>query len=147
MCLILDASLFHQFNNRKNADMKLIRKWHKDKKNKFVYSKTTNLMRELNNCSEMVKYFNDLSLSGKIIYINKNKVQKKEDALRNEKDPSKKLKSNDAHIIALALVSKVKLLVTADQSLHKDFKSNIKKGKIYQYKEQYRLLKPCTLKL
>ena len=145
MCLILDASLFNKFNNPKNADMELVRNWHKKKKNKFVYSKTTNLMVELKKYNDMVKYFNELSLSGSIKYINKDEVQIVEDTLRNEKDPSKKLKSNDAHIIALALVSKVKLLVAADKPLHKDFKSYVKKGKIYQYKKQRSLLKPCTL--
>jgi len=48
-------------------------------------------------------------------------------------------KSNDLHIIALAILGNVKVLVSKDRALHSDFK-NIIGGRIYQYKDHARLL-------
>ena len=42
-----------------------------------------------------------------------------------------KLQSDDPHIIALAKVANVRLLVSDDKNLHKDFKAIIR-GSIYQ---------------
>jgi predicted nucleic acid-binding protein len=53
--------------------------------------------------------------------------------------------SNDTHVIALAIVSKARLICTADQALHVDFKNSRllakPRGKIYQTAAHKRLLK------
>ena len=53
--------------------------------------------------------------------------------------------SNDTHVIALALVSKARLLCSADHGLHADFKNpriiSNPRGRIYQTREHVDLLK------
>lgn len=62
-----------------------------------------------------------------------NEVEQAMDSLPN-------LQSDDPDIIALAQVSGVSLLVSADNNLHADFKT-IVKGKIYQTRAHKRLLR------
>jgi hypothetical protein len=54
------------------------------------------------------------------------------------------LRSNDSHVIALALVSKVRLLVSLDKPLHKDFTNpaliSKPRGKVYQKRSHAHLL-------
>lgn len=57
-----------------------------------------------------------------------------------------KLKSDDPHVIALALVSGARILCSHDEALHQDFK-NVDilrpKGKVYQCAAHAKLLKQC----
>lgn len=66
------------------------------------------------------------------------------DACQNDLISSKKLTSDDPHVIALARVSGARLLCSRDQALHTDFlsKSLIDKprGKVYQSKKHVDLL-------
>ena len=67
-------------------------------------------------------------------------VQEKADELEGQ------IKSNDEHIIALALVADVKVLVSykeGDQDLFKDFK-NLVRGKVYTKKQHKHLLTKDT---
>ena len=57
------------------------------------------------------------------------------------------LKSNDSHIIALAIVSRAKLLASNDEKLGEDFKEHISKGKVYKYAMHESLLKQNTCPL
>ena len=60
--------------------------------------------------------------------------------VEKEKAKLPRIKSDDEDIIALALVSKVKLLVTDEKDdLPADFKQ-IVKGKVYKRKQHHRLL-------
>ncbi len=138
MCLILDANIFSAFLDPKNDDMKPVRDW-LHKMGNIVYSPTETLEKELNKSLKMVNYFKFLSGSGQLTRIPKKKVEDTEISLKKEKE----LKSNDAHIIALALVSGAKLLVSGDEDLHTDFKK-IVKGKIYQNKNHKKLLTKNT---
>ena len=130
MCLILDASKYGDFINPNNADMLLVKKW-VEKKGKIVYSPTQKFESELT--GEIRTQFEYYTEAGKIKRIDKKLVEDQQNNLP-------KLKSNDPHIIALAKVAEVRLLVTGDKNLSKDFKSIIRQGKVYQNKKHTRLL-------
>ena len=141
MCLILDANKFGDFLDKKNVDMQPVRDWHNRGNNSFVHSLTKRLKRELKKSTRMERNFLQWISSGKVRIVDEREVEEEETKLKN--DPSKVLKSNDEHIIALALVSGTKLLVSEDKKLHKDFKS-IVKGNVYQNKKHKRLLRQDT---
>ncbi len=121
MCLILDA-------NKK--DMRPVRKWIKEKGGKIAYSTSKKFKKEMN---EYIEQFAPYRVANILKKHNKYEVQ----ALQNNLSG---LKSNDPHIIALALVGNIRLLVSGDRKLHKDFKERIRNGKIYQNKNHSHLL-------
>ncbi len=124
MCLILDANFYGDFLNPKNADMAPVKEW-LSRRGKLVYSPTDKLKRELTkNMKEQFKVYGE---AGRLKIIDKNKVMETERTLP-------KLKSNDGHIIALAIASGTKLLASKDKPLQKDF-INIVKGKVYENKK------------
>ena len=51
------------------------------------------------------------------------------------------LKSDDPHVVALAIAGSVSVLVSKDQDLHQDFKKLVG-GKVYQNATHRRLLTP-----
>lgn len=136
MCLILDANKYSDFLNPNNQDMKPVRDWVENLRGKIAYAPTQKMESELNEHKKMRKKFDDFRQAGRIKLFSKDKVQSAMKNLQN-------LKSDDPHIIALAQVSGVKLLVSGDTNLHKDFSNRnlIKKGSIYQTKEHKHLLK------
>ena len=80
------------------------------------------------------------SRAGKIKFFDKKRV---EDRQRKLSGKLPRLKSDDPHIIALAIVAKVKLLVSGDKDLHDDFKNHPSiKGKVYQNQKHKKLLTP-----
>ena len=110
--------------------MQPVKKW-VENEGKIVYSPTQEFKNEL--IGESKGMIVEYRAQGKI-----NMIDKK--AVKNMQNNLPKLKSNDSHIIALALVAKVRLLVTGDKDLHEDFKNIIPKGKIYQNKKHKHLL-------
>lgn len=62
---------------------------------------------------------------------------------------SKKLRSNDAHVIVLALVSGARILFSKDQDLHADFKDisilNNPQGRVYQDKSHEHILREAQM--
>lgn len=130
MCLILDANKYGDFLNPNNADMQPVRKWI-DKHGKIAYSPTSKFEDEL---SKMMRaQFAQYREVGKMKF-----VKRKEVVDRQRNLPS--IKSNDSHILALAIEAKVRILVSSDQALHKDFRKIIKGGSIYQNRSHERLL-------
>ena len=100
MCLILDVNMLGLFLNPKNQDMKPVRTW-MDKTGKIAYSPTEKMKNEFEhyiNKSLFVAYREQ----GKMKFINKNLVEQE-----IQKLPA--LRSDDPHIIALALVAKVQV--------------------------------------
>ena len=121
MCLILDTNKYGDFLNHK-PDMEPVRKW-VEGKGRIAYSPTKKFEEELNRAPNMKMKFIEYRQANRIKDIPKEKVEKMEKTLSN-------LKSDDPHIIALALVANVKLLVSADKNLQKDFMSIIG-GRVY----------------
>ncbi len=136
MCLILDADRFSQFLDPGNRDMKPVREWIRKQNGKIVYAPTQKIQKELKWHKPMNKRFSEYRQAGRIKIFDKEKVNKEEAKLTG-------LLSNDKHIIALAIVSGVKLLVGGDQNLQADFK-RIVRGKIYKNRSHKRLLRRDT---
>ena len=136
MCLILDTNKYGDFINE-HEDMKPVRNWINNKRGKIAYSPTEKFERRIKKVPAMKELFGQYRKSQKLKQIDKDEVN------RAKKNILGKLKSDDSHIIALAIVAKVKLLVSGDKALIEDF-DKIIKGKTYQYKKHKRLLTPNT---
>ena len=136
MCLILDADRFSQFLDPGNRDMKPVRDWINKQNGKIVYAPTEKMQDELNSYQSMKRRFNEYRKAGRLKLIDKEKVKEEENEVRD-------LLSNDKHIIALAMVSGVKLLISGDKKLQEDFKK-IVRGKIYKNKSHKHLLRQDT---
>ncbi len=135
MCIILDANCFHKLLDPENQDMLPVRKWLDNKNGKIVFSPTKKFEEEWMK-GKMEKQLKTWRSKGKIKLADKTKVDKKSNELQ------RKIKSNDPHIIALAMVAGVKVLISEDQNLHEDFKNkSLVGGSIYQNKDHEHLLR------
>lgn len=143
MCLIIDSNRFHVFfNERPDADTTPIYRWLKTKNGKLVYTNFGKFSKEIKKSKNVQQTLNEYYRAGKAKLILKDAIEKEMRVLQG-----KSLKSNDVHIIALALASNTTLLYTSDGKLQKDFKDprlGIKKGRIYKNKKHEDLLKPDT---
>ena len=92
--------------------------------------------KEINQSNKVRIFFRDMAQDGKVKLFPKEDVQ----AELNKINQQYTLKSNDEDIIALAKISRAKLLCSSDHDLHEDFKK-IVKGRIYQTKDHSHLLK------
>ena len=141
MCIILDTNTFHRFRDPDDVDMEPVRKWLDRRYGKIAYSTTDRLENEWN-LGGMKHTRDQLMRAGKLKLVPQDEHREKENELKG------KTKSDDEHIIALALVAKVKILVSyreGDQALFDDFKSrHLVGGKVYTRKTHARLLTKDT---
>ena len=159
MCIILDANSFGKFNNKCDEDMKPVRKWVYGKYGKIVYSDTDRFRNEWKGSGEQLarellqnqdarhssstkigwqEAVGQLRRRDKFKLIPAADMQAKADAL----EQTGELRSNDWHIIALAIIANLKVLVSNDRRLHEDFKDrNLVGGRVYQTKSHSRLLR------
>ena len=138
MCIILDVNRIGKFKNPADEDMGPVRYWLQSKNGKIVCSDTEQFKREWD-AGGGHRLRRDLQRRGKLNLISPQKVLEKEDELKGQ------IKSNDPHIIALAMVADVKVLVSEDKTLHKDFKNpRLVGGRVYQTKSHSRLLRKDT---
>ena len=137
MCIILDTNTFHRFNNPDDMDMEPVRKWLHGKHGKIAYSTTAKLKNEWD-AGGMRHRRDELMRAGKLKLVPPDEHQEKENELKG------KTESDDEHIIALALVAKVKILVSyraGDRALFNDFKDrHLVNGSVYTRKTHARLL-------
>ena len=174
MCLILDANSLTKFKNR-DEDMEPVWYWLRRKNGKIVYSDTEKfrsewehrsgieLMRGLLeedglNPSSLIsigwdQLMRQLQRRDKLRLVSAQDVQEKVDELER----AGILRSDDPHIIALAMIANVKVLVVErtyddprrpegqgrDSNLQEDFKTLLG-GKVYQTKSHSRLLRNDT---
>ena len=138
MCAILDANMFGKYVDPNNKDMKPVKRWIEKGGGKFAYSPTDKLKKELNKSRDITRLF-ALYRDNQVTYFDKDEVEAAEKKLKG-------LASNDSHIIALAQVANVKLLISCDKDLRRDFKDNrfIKHGKLYSYQARKSLLRRNT---
>ena len=131
MCIIVDANTFHKFKDPNNEDMEPVWTWLEKRGGKIAYSDTEKLEEEWDN-GGMQKLGNRLRQTGKLKVVSPEDVQEKADELKG------KIKSDDEHIIALALIAGVKVLVSyreGDRDLFDDFKDkNLVGGSVYTRK-------------
>ena len=147
MCIILDTDAFSKFKNRDDQDMRPVRNWLDNKNGKIVYSNTDKLKKEWEKAG-MKKWMSQQYRANKLKLVDRQEVQKKENELKG------KIASNDMPNIALAMVAKVKVLVsgrdarvdkTGDKDFHKDFKNpELVGGKVYQQAKHSHLLTKNT---
>lgn len=76
------------------------------------------LQEELERIGDFKKWAKDALNAGKIKNIDEEKVKRKMEQIQK-----KSIRSNDPHILALALASGARLLYSDDKKLHKDFKN------------------------
>ena len=128
MCIVLDASKFGKFQKRVDENMKPVRDWVLYGNGKIAYSPTKELKREWDKGAP--RLWKRLQRSAKLKLVSKKRVQITQDELEG------KILSNDAHIIALAIVAEVKLLVSHDNDLCCDFSNpDLVGGEVYQTKD------------
>ena len=150
MCAILDTNTFGRFKNQKNQDknkdLDPVREWLRNKNGKIVYSNTEKYKNEWKS-GGMENWAKERSRAGQFKLVSDG-VEEKEKELKG------KLRSDDEHIIALAIIAKVKLLISysdyprperGDSALFDDFRDpNLVNGSVYTKKEHKHLLTKDT---
>jgi hypothetical protein len=136
MCIILDTNTFGKFKNPTDEDMEPVWKWLDSKNGKIVYSNTKKFEDEWERGG--MNHLRDQMMRAGHLKLVSEGVEEKADELKG------KITSDDEHIIALALVAKVKVLVSDDIKLIRDFKDHITQGKVYRTKKHTHLLKKDT---
>ena len=131
MCMILDNNKWGDFL-KQTEDMIPIHNWLKQKNGKLVYSNHQGF-KELS--TKYQKSLKEHMRAGTAKLVFSTKVEKEIEKLKKVH----KLKSNDSHILGLAVASNTIVLCTGDKKLHKDFKDIIG-GNIYQTEEHKNLL-------
>lgn len=130
MCAIVDANVAHQVfgENRPPAGQRFF-EWLSGPRGQLVVG--GRLLEELSGNVRLLQWLKSASLYGRARYVIDGDVNDRAETLRRNDICT----SNDAHVIALALVSGARLLYTNDQALIDDFKNRDiiagPRGKIY----------------
>ena len=143
MCVIIDVTMYHHYLEKENKQMKPLRNWIENGSGRIAYSSYEKFDRELKGKSKgnsrMHTQMTAYRKSGLVKVIDKKNVASKVKELEN-----KELKSDDVHILAIALAGNIRLLTTKDGDLQQDFRKFIGKGrlrgKVYQYSNHTHLL-------
>lgn len=136
MCAILDANTFHKFKDPSDEDMKPVWKWLESKNGKIVYANTEKFEQEWYR-GGMDPIRDQLMRSGQLKLVSQD-IQEKESELNDT------IRSDDPHIIALAVIGEVKVLISEDRKLIQDFKEYVSQGKVYKTKGHKHLLTKDT---
>ena len=140
MCIVVDANMFGAFKDPANENMESVWNWLRKKNGKIAYSNTKKFEEEWER-GGMTSLIKLLRQSGQLKEIPPQEVEAKE----NELNRIDTIRSDDPHIIALAIIANVKVLVSNDRRLHEDFKNrNLIGGSVYQTKSHSRLLRKDT---
>lgn len=145
MCIIVDANrLGVLLSRRTNEDVKPIHDWLDDRQGMIIYSTGGEFENDVSEGAR--RALAELVKSGKARFINRRRLESKVKLLTAYAN----YRSNDPHVLALAIVSGARLLYTADQALRDDFKKGkwmngefiIQKprGKLYSSKNNSNLL-------
>lgn len=140
MCVILDTNTFGKFKNPTDEDMKPVWQWLDNKNGKIVYANTKKFEDEWER-GGMNHLRDQMMRAGQLKLVSEG-VQEKADELEG------RIASNDAHIIALALIARVKVLVSyreGDGDLFTDFKNRqLVGGRVYTRKSHEHMLTKDT---
>lgn len=143
--MIVDANrLGVLLSRRSNEDVKPIHDWLNDGRGVIIYSTDGEFERDVSEKARLA--LAELARSGKARLVGRRRLQSEVKLLKAEAN----YRSNDPHVLALAIVSGARLLYTADQALRDDFKKGkwmngkfiIQKprGKLYSSKDNSDLL-------
>ena len=139
MCMIIDTNRINDFlNHPSQEDIKPIHDWLK-RKGRIVYSTGDQFSTELKDKAR--RRLEDYARIGRSSFVSDDRVVVEAEKLRSS---GLSFKSNDHHVLALARISKARLLYSSDEGLHEDFKNTeiipSPKGHIYQDKKHRKLL-------
>lgn len=141
MCVIVDANLAASvFANPRLADFAPLLDWlfDPDKDGRLIYG--GHLETELERVGDARRAVKSLWQSGRAHQIKDSRVS----TVIAQLSAGRLCRSNDHHVVALALVSGARVLCTRDRALHEDFtnKDIVKqpRGKIYQGRDHAHLL-------
>jgi hypothetical protein len=140
MCVIVDADIASILcSNPPHADLTRLIYWIECEDGKIVYS--GKLKGELFKIANAKRRLLGWWRAGKALENNDPRIGQEQERLRQEDV----CESNDYHILALALVTRVRLLCSHDKKLHADFTNpqviNNPRGHIYQNRSHDRLLR------
>lgn len=140
MCVIVDTNTLGRLKDLDDEDMEPVRDWLNSKNGKIVYTNTGKFKTEWKKAG-MERWSRERFRANQFRLVTEG-VQEKEDEIRD------RIKSDDEHIIALALVAKVKILVSysnpyrglkGDMDLFDDFRdNNLVGGRVYTRKSHAR---------
>ena len=140
MCVILDANTFGKFRNPNDEDMASVWRWLNNRNGKIVYSNTKKFEDEWER-GGMSHLRDQMMRAGQLKLVSEG-VEEKADELKGE------IMSNDEHIIALALIARIKVLISyreGDRDLFDDFgDKNLVGGKVYTRKAHTHMLTKDT---
>jgi hypothetical protein len=137
MCVIIDNDTYHRvLTNTPDAEYVPMHDWLFSGKGKLIYG--GKLAKELCGHGDVVKILITLRQTGRAILIDEKKIEAVILKLPNC------CRSNDKHVLGLAIAGGSRLLCTHDDLLKKDFTdSNIimkPRGKIYLHSKQIDLI-------
>lgn len=144
MCAIIDACVASRVLVADNdADYGLIKEYLFSEKLQIVYG--GKLLREYEILTSVLAVIRVLDQAGAAKSVLDTDIDEADDMLKSQGT----CRSNDTHIIALASCTGARLLCSADQLLHQDFKNsrllNNPRGKVYQSLSHRNLLRRiCT---
>ena len=135
MCIILDANMLSRFKKRADEDIKPVWDWVYNRNGKIAYS-TTEKFKEEWTRGGGDNVLKELQTIKKLKPVSAQDVQEKQNELEGQ------IRSNDPHIIALAIVANVRVLVSEDRTLIDDFTNRdlVARGRVYQRAEHAHLL-------
>lgn len=139
MCVIVDANrLAVTFASSDDPSAICVRNWIEKGKGKIVYSNVGRLALELSRVTEARRFVLELQRRGQARLIDGALV-----ASAIQRLPPKGVRSNDRHILGLALASGARLLFSGDDNLVQDF-TNTKiirpRGKVFKDAKKHRHL-------
>lgn len=144
--IIVDAEAFHKFVDVNHKDSKPVHKCLKKQKLQLMYGDDTQSLNEIKRDRRMFRMIASFMKKGAACHVNSKEIKKSIDN-NNGMVNNIKLKSDDTHIISIALgEKKARLLFSVsggDKKLHEDFKNPkiIKpKGRVYQNCKHLNLL-------
>lgn len=117
MCMIIDTNRLGVFlSHQNNEDVKPIYSWLNSRGGKIIYSTEGEFEKEVKEPARRALV--ELVRSGKARFVSGKQLKPERERLIRDSD----YKSNDIHVLALALVSGARLLYTRDQALRDDFR-------------------------
>lgn len=138
MCIIVDANTCHKFANGQNNEAAPIIDWLKNRRGQLVYG--GKLRREVLKTSFRRVYL-QMKSAGWLHEEDDTTIDLEENRIEDECD----IKSDDAHVLALAIVSGARVLFTRDHALACDFKNRsllpAPRGRIYSGERNAAMLK------
>ena len=143
MCIIIDTNMVGDFVN-KRANTVPLKKWLDQGKGKLINPPSGTRLHKEYNKGRFKRALARYRKTGVAVPISASAEEVEN--LSAELKP--RLKSNDSHIIALAIVSGAKLLASNDKKLGEDFREHKDiRGKIYKDKKHESLLNQNTCPL